>query len=145
MQLKIAKQSLHFSGMYIKSTPILWWIIKIELFLVNKIIGRAKSEHGDIFKMAASLGHIHHFGGINTFPISPRWIGIPKYLYIMNSHGMCYHLMGQPKNGWKISGTFLAHQVKKHMLMLTDWSCQILNFFYFNMSPINRLGTRIGI
>ena len=71
--------------------------------------------------MAAGLGCFHHFGGINTCPISPRWIGIPKYLSIMNSHGMCHHLMGKPKNGWKLGGTNRAHQVKKDMLIFKIW------------------------
>ena len=29
---------------------------------------------------------------------------------------MCHHLMGKPKNGWKLSGTNRAHQGKKDML-----------------------------
>ena len=29
---------------------------------------------------------------------------------------MCHHLMGKPKNGWKLGRTNRAHQVKKDML-----------------------------
>ena len=34
----------------------LTYIHKIEMYLVNKIIGRANSERGHLFKMAAGLG-----------------------------------------------------------------------------------------
>ena len=53
----------------------------------------------EIFKMASSFGSCRY----NTSPISPRWLGILKYLHIINSHDICYHLTKLLKIYWNIS------------------------------------------
>ena len=98
------------------------------------------------------------FWRINTSAITPGWFDIPKYLYIMNSHDMYYHLMTKPKNQWNIPCTpstrrhvnshfskFIYTQFKSVSFKNLPQVVQIMQYVHGLHSVNDRTEPKIGV